>query len=353
MLRRRSRTRALVGLDIEPGSIAAAQVAADGELRVERGAVAPLEPHVVRDGEVLDADALSEALRELWRAHRGLDKRVRIGVANARIVVRPLDAPPLEEPKELAAAVRFQAQDELPMPLEAAVLDFQPLGLVETPNGPRRRVVLVAARRDMVERFLAAARAAGLRPQGIDLSAFALVRALHERGNGPALLLSVGGLTNLAIVDDAGACLFTRVAGGGLEAIAVDLAERAAITLEEARAWLPRVGVRAAAEAPEGEEELAAAARLVLGDGIRRIASEVRASLDFHHAQSLGAPLVQRIVLAGPVLGVPGFADGVAAELGLPVEARSVPARSAGTLEEPALARLSVAAGLAVEEAPA
>ena len=76
--------------------------------------------------------------------------------------------------------MRFQAQDQIPMPLDQAVLDFQPLGIVETAEGPRQRVVLVAARRDMVERVLAAVRAAGLRPEGIDLSAFAMIRALHR-----------------------------------------------------------------------------------------------------------------------------------------------------------------------------
>ncbi len=347
---RRSRTRPVVGLDIEPGSITVAQVARTGELRIERAAHAALEPHVVRDGEVLDVDALTQALRDLWRAHRGLDRRVRLGVANARIVVRLLDAPPLEDPKELAAAVRFQAQDELPMPLDAAVLDFQTLGLVETPNGPRRRVVLVAARRDMVERFLAAARGAGLRPEGIDLSAFALIRALHERGDGPALLLCIGGMTNLAIVDEAGACVFTRVAGGGLEALAVDLAEREAITLQQAREELLDAGVDGS-EDEEGDGH-GRAARIVLQEGIRRIAGEARGSLDFHQAQAFGAPLVQRIVLAGPALAVPGFADALAAELGLPVEAGTVAATREAQLDERALARLTVAAGLAVAEAP-
>ena len=58
--------------------------------RIRTAAVVELDAGVVRDGEVADADALAEALRELWREHRGLDKRVRIGVANARIVVRTI-----------------------------------------------------------------------------------------------------------------------------------------------------------------------------------------------------------------------------------------------------------------------
>lgn len=350
-MRRRTSTRTLVGLDIEPGSIAVAQVATGGGLRVERSAAVALEPHVVRDGEVVDVEALTVALRDLWKAHRGLPKRVRIGLANARIVVRPLDAPPLENPSDLAAAVRFQAQEELPMPLEAAVLDFQALGLVDTPNGPRRRIVLVAARRDMVERFLVAARAAGLRPEGIDLSAFALVRALHDAESGPALLLSVGGVTNLAIVDAAGACVFTRVAGGGLEAIAADLAERHALTLEQSRAHLSDVGLVDAGAPAGADGDAAPAARAVLTEGVRRIAGEVRASLDFHHDQTPEAPRVEHIVLTGPALDVPGFADSLGAELGVAVEERTVAGASDHVADGHGLARVTVAAGLAVQEA--
>ena len=68
------------------------------------------------------------------------------------------------------------------MPLEHAVLDHQALDVVTDANGRRQRVLLVAARREMVERVLAALRAAGLKPEGVDLSAFAMVRALHRAG---------------------------------------------------------------------------------------------------------------------------------------------------------------------------
>ena len=66
------------------------------------------------------------------------------------------------------------------MPLNNAVLDFHPLGIIDTPAGPRQRVVLVAAQRDMVERLLAAVRRAGLTAEGVDLSAFALIRSLYR-----------------------------------------------------------------------------------------------------------------------------------------------------------------------------
>jgi type IV pilus assembly protein PilM len=177
----------------------------------------------------------------------GLGKRVRVGIANQRTVMRTLDLPPVTDRKELAAAVRFQAQDQVPMPLSNAVLDFHPLGLVDTPSGQRQRVVLVAAQRDMVEKLLTAARRAGLTPEGVDLSAFALIRSLHDRAEGETgrvLYLNVDGLANLAIAEGT-VCRFTRVIGGGVEAMAGELAARRAISLGEARALLATVDLGA------------------------------------------------------------------------------------------------------------
>ena len=130
------RTKTLVGLDIDATGIVAASVVVNGRVRVERAAFAPLEPGIIRDGEVADVDGLAEALRTLYRENKGLDKRVRVGLANQKIVVRVIDLPYLEDAKELAAAVRFQAQDQLPMPLEHAVLDHQPLAVVNDADGP-------------------------------------------------------------------------------------------------------------------------------------------------------------------------------------------------------------------------
>jgi type IV pilus assembly protein PilM len=229
----------LVGLDIQPGLVAAVQARVNGAILAERACALPLPADTVREGEVINEDVLSDALRELFGDSR-LGKRVRVGVANQRTVMRTLELPPVTDRKELAAAVRFQAEDQVPMPLSNAVLDFHPLGIVDTPAGPRQKVVLVAAQRDMIERLVAAVSRAGLRAEGVDLSAFALIRSLYRPDSeheGRVLYLNVDGLTNLAIAEGT-ACRFTRVVGGGLEAMAAELAERRAIALTDARALL-------------------------------------------------------------------------------------------------------------------
>ncbi|HLM87267.1 MAG TPA: pilus assembly protein PilM [Solirubrobacteraceae bacterium] len=232
----------VVGLDIQPGFVAAVRARVNGSIVAEHAAALALPGDTMRDGEVLDEDALCEALRELFSGS-GLSKRVRVGVANQRTVLRTLELPPVTDEKELAAAVNFQAQDQVPMPLSNAVLDFHPLGIVDTPAGPRQRVVLVAAQRDMIERLLSAVSRAGLSAAGVDLSAFALIRSLYRpdpEQTGRVLYLNVDGLTNLAIAEGT-VCRFTRVVGSGLEGMAGELAERRSIALTDARALLAAV----------------------------------------------------------------------------------------------------------------
>jgi len=349
-----------VGLDIDPAGVAVAQVAVNGHLEIQRAAYAELDAGVVRDGEVTDPTVLTQTLKALWREHKGLPKRVRVGVANQKVAVRIVELPPLQDRRKLEAALRFQAAEQLPMPLESAVLDFHPLGIEQTAAGPRQRAVVVAARKDMVERLSGAVRAAGLRVEGIDLSAFAMIRALHGAGAPAAdavepeagtpaaaeqvVYLWIGGITNIAVAQGS-TCVFTRASGGGLESLAIELAERRRLTLSHARQWLEHVGLDTPVALVEGDADIIGSAREVLDAGVRRIAHEVRGSLDFQASYG-GAGSVRRVVLTGPATAVAGFGFALEGALGLPVHEAHVDHVPAGA--DPR--RLTVAAGLALEE---
>jgi type IV pilus assembly protein PilM len=337
---------AVVGLDLDPGHIAAAEVTVNGSLWLTRGAVAPLRPGILRDGEVADVPALADALKTFFAEH-DLPTRVRLGIANQRIVVRAIDLPLFEDEKELAAAVKLQAPDHIPMPMDEAVVDWQSLGTVPGPSGaPQSRVVVVAVRREMVDRLIGATREAGLTVEGIDLSAFGMVRALAGGSNrdGATLYISVGGLTNVAVANASG-CLFTRAAAGGLDAIVSTLSERRGLTAEHARQWIGHVGLLAPLEDVQGDEDLVTAARTVLEEGVHQLADTVRNSLNFYRMQE-SAEHVESGVVTGAAVAIPGFVDALSEHLRLPLEAAVV-----GSLDETAdTGRLTVAAGLAVEE---
>jgi type IV pilus assembly protein PilM len=198
----------------------------------------------------------------------------------------------------------------------------------------------------MVERYADAVRAAGLKVVGIDLSAFALVRALADYSDADAgvLYINVAGLTNVAVASG-GHCLFTRAAAGGLNSMVHTLADRRSLTHEHAHQWLVHVGLEEPLETVEGDREVVTAARAILEDGVHQLADAVRNSLNFYRMQQ-NAENVDRAVLTGPAVTIPGFADSLAAALGMSVEARTV----AQTGEDAHDAtRLAVAAGLAVE----
>jgi type IV pilus assembly protein PilM len=336
-----------VGVNVEPGSVTAVE-GRGGRVAVDRAAAAPLAPGVVREGEVVDVATLAGVLRDLFGANK-LSKRVRLGVANQRIVMRTIDLPPLPDAKQLASAVRFQAQDHIPMPLDQAVLEYHSMGVVQTPEGMRTRVVLVAARRDMIERLLEAARQAGLQPVGIDLSAFAMIRALHvPAGDGATLYISVGGVSNLAVAVGP-TCVFTRVISHDSESMAGELAERRGLTLEHAHGWLKHVGTLMPIDDIDGDPQIVVDARTVLTDGVRRIADDVRNTLDFYTMQP-GAVPVERAVVTGQAVAIPGFTEQFGQALAMPLDVGVVAEGRPGGFGGIDAGRLAIAAGLTVEE---
>ncbi len=341
-----------VGLDLDAGAITAAEVEAPAGVQapvVTRAVSAPLAPGAISGGEIADADAVAEALRELFDAHR-LPRRVRIGIAAPRIAVRTLLLPPIADADALSGAVRFQAQDAMPIPLEQAVLDHRALGELDTPEGRRMRVLAVAADREMVTRVVEVVRRARLRPVGVDLSAFALVRALAHRGahTGATLYVNAGALTTLALAEGT-TCTLTRVSSGGLEATAGRLAQRAQLTVEHARQWLGHVGLSRPVDEIEGEERIVTATRAELETNVAQMADDVRALLEYHGLQAGGAPAA-RVVLAGPGAALDGLAQALDARTVLPVEVGAAAVASSDALGPIAPSAAAVATGLAVEE---
>ena len=224
------KTKNTVGLEVEAGSVAATEVRANGRVEVVGHGVAALAPGVFREGEVTDVEALAAALKDLFAEHK-LSKNVRLGIGNQRVVVRTMNLPEIENAGELRTAIRFQAQDQIPMPLDQAVLDWEVIGHRIGPSGEKRiEIVVVAARRDMVAALTEAMTKAGLRAVGIDLSAFGMIRALStaqtiDVAAGPRasegedapdaplparLYCHLGDVVNLAVAQ-CSSCLFTRV----------------------------------------------------------------------------------------------------------------------------------------------
>ncbi len=355
MLSSKKKTDSIVGVDLDSDSVAAA---APGGATSVTTAVVQLPDGAFNGGEVRDAGAVTGALRELFDGS-GLSKRVRLSVASQDVAFRTVRLPLIEDQEQLKAAVRFQAQETIPMPLDSAVMDHQVIGAEVGDDGSRQiDVAVVAARRQSIDTLLAAARAAGLDPVGIDLAAFGMIRALAgieipaaappgeaEQYSTATLYCSLGGVTNLAIARDF-ACLFSRVAQFSVRGIAEELASTTNMPIEHAEQWLVHTGFEAPLEGIEGDPSALAASRAALEGNIGRLGDELRLSLDYYGAQEGAAP-VDDVVITGWGSAIPGIAAALGAQLGREVTARRPVAL--GGMRDSEAARLTLPYGLALE----
>jgi type IV pilus assembly protein PilM len=358
-LRRKKGAGNLAGLSIEAGSVAVAGVSVNGSTQLTASAVRPLQPGVFHEGEVIDPSGLTAALEDLYAQHK-LPKQVRLGIGNQRVIVRTLRLPVIEDPKEMEAAIRFQAQEQIPMPLDQAVLQHQVVGGVAAEEGaaPQVDVVVIAARREMVASFLEPLRRAGLEPAGIDLSAFGMIRALAPLAVGPAqtedgapapqesiLYCNVGDVMNLAVARGR-SCLFTRVSGVGMESMVARLSTERALSPEHAEQWLVYAGLDTPLDAIQGDPETIAAARRTNQEGVASLVDELRLSLDYYRALESAVP-VSRIVLCGTGSAIGGLGSAMEAQVGLPIVAPRPPALAG--FDDVTAARLVLPMGLGLE----
>jgi type IV pilus assembly protein PilM len=274
----------VVGLDVGTGAVRLADVESGARRVLRAFGQVDLPPGGVVAGEVVDVDAVAEAIRQLWRETGVRQRTVRVGVASERVVVRTIELAAVPD-NELADALRFQAQDYITIPIDEAVLDFHILERVSGPDGePLVRILLAAAHRETVGALLEAVKQAGITASGVDLVPLALIRGLRPAGGEPGsaeAIVSVGAGVITVVVHEAGLPRMVRIVaaatGGG------------------------------PADPAEFDADLAA------------IIGPVHGSLD-HYLNQSDAPPLTKVVLTGGGSLTEGLADALAASLFLPVE---------------------------------
>lgn len=346
-----------VGLDLGSSSITAVRLRHQtGGSELLEVSLDTLPEGLIQEGEVRDVEALAYAIKEFWKTHKIKGKKVALGLANQKVVVRALEFPLLEA-KELRSAIEFQAQDYIPIPVEEAVFDFHVLGRFTDEEGiEKQKVLVVAAQKVMVMDFINAIKKAKLSIAGVDLQAFSLLRALAQNNfldQAPAdratAIANIGSdITNL-VIDVGGEPQFTRIIAFGGDDFTKPVQDMQGISFNEAEELKARAGLsepslvraeeeisgepavtpvveefgqpeEAAAiippakvepepgseglwpEAPlpeaESEEEMMANIRRVLEVSADALADELRRSLDYYMSQEQSVP-ISRLYISG------------------------------------------------------
>jgi type IV pilus assembly protein PilM len=346
--------RRVVGLKIGASQLSAAVVTNNGAPTLTQVAREPLADGIVVGGELREPLALAEALKAFFGKHKLPTRGVRLGIANNRIGVRTFELPDVD-PKQLENAIRFRAQDALPIPVEEAVLDYHVLDERFGESTPR--VLLVVMYRELVDGFAGACRTAGLTLAGIDLEAFGLLRALNAPGDASApardaalVAVAIGHERSTVAVTNGRSCELTRVVDWGGANLDRAIARALNIPADEAPALKHGLSLGSAQESTE--DARADRAREVVVRELHGFARQLVSSLHFYQTQP-GALEIGEVVVTGGTSQLPGLANELGRLVGAPVRVGDPLGRvTLGKKVEinDHLGSLAVAIGLGIED---
>jgi type IV pilus assembly protein PilM len=344
------RHKQVVGLSIGASELAAAVVVNNGQPKLVKAARHPLPPDVVAGGEVRDSEALANEIAAFFSAADLPRKNVRLGIGSSRTGVRVFERPTVDDPRQLANAIRFRAYETLPIPIEEAMLDYH---IVEDTSAPDR-VLLAVAYRDLVDRFAATCAAAKIELAGIDIEAFALLRAIGgeplpagQRAEAARVAVSIGHDRTTVAVSDGRVCEFTRVLDWGGSRVTAAIERALEVETDEAERVKRSLDISSHAPEPDDARAVEAARREVNG-----LARELASSLHFYQDQpdSLG---FAELTITGGGAHLQGLAEQLEELIGISVRVADPFARvgsghgiSSGGQD----GSLAVAIGLGIED---
>lgn len=350
-----------VGLDI--GSTGVRAVALDtgkqppvirriGQVDIPDGAVVA--------GEIVDGAAVTEAVKALWKQSKLPKRRIILGLANQRVIVRQVDVPRMSE-NELVEALPFQVQEHIPIPVEETFLDFVPIEDFTTPDGePMLSILVVAAQRDMVNTLLEAVGNAGVSVTAVDLQPFGLIRALFYGDfdlDSVAAVVDIGSGISQVVLVRGGEPRFVRLLQQGGADFTGALVEDLDLTWDDAEELKRRIGVSPVGEdtpsvgGDDTEDERALA---ILDRQADRFIDEVRGSVNFFLSQN-DEPELSRIIVSGNGARLPHLANRLGSVLGAKIEpARVIESLNTGKLSDAEIAAMQpvipIPVGLALWE---
>jgi type IV pilus assembly protein PilM len=304
-----------VGVEISHSAVRIAEVATGGarpEL-VAFGQVS-LPPRAVVDGAVKDHVAVRVALARCLKEGGFSTNRVYLGLAGLRAITREIDMPDLPD-SELDSAIRLQALDVIPFPIDKTLLSARPLRAVGDENGTRqRRVLLAGAHRDLVDPLVQVCKDAGLTPLSIDLTSSALVRSLGRISGegGPQAIISIGAGVTTLVIHEHGVPHFVRTIATGGDAITGTIAATLDMPVADAEA------LKRDLDRPDQTNPNAQAAAGAAAHAVGLLLSEIRSSIEYY-ATLPGKSPVQQVIATGGAARQAGLMEMMAAELDVPV----------------------------------
>ena len=304
------RNKTTVGLDIGSGLIKVVVMDhARGVPELVKIAIAPLLPDAIVEGEVMDPRLVSDAIQEAMERAGANTSEVVTAVGGRDVIIKRIQTERVTE-QQARELMRWEAEQHVP-DVESVELDFQVLEDEEDSKPEEMSVLLVAAKRELVDAKLRILNEAGLTPSLVDVDAFALHNAFElnhpEAMRGAIALVNVGNeITNVNVLDN-GVPILTRDLAVGTRRFQEDLQRHHGLAADHAERM-----VRGYDRNPQLDAVLEARGEEI-AVGVERAAA-------FLAASARGAPQVRAVYICGGGSRVPGLADVLGQRLHLKVE---------------------------------
>jgi len=303
----------IVGIDIGSSSVKLVQLreVKGGHQLVNLG-LAQLPPEAIVDNAIMDSSAVVQAIRSLVESQKVKTKNVATSVSGHSVIIRKVQLPIMTE-EEMESSIQWEAEQYIPFEISEVNLDFQILG--PDPKDPSQMtVILVAAKKDFVNDYMAVFKECGLNPVVMDIDCFALENAFEANYGANedeiiALVNMGASAMNVNILKGAGS-VFTRDIQVGGNMFNEEIQKRLGLNSEDAE--IVKLGGEVAGSDP-------AAVTAVVADAAETLAQEVQRSLDFFSATSADEK-VQKLFVAGGVAMTPQIKVSLEQRLGIPVE---------------------------------
>jgi type IV pilus assembly protein PilM len=316
------RFRRIIGLDIGTCLIKAVEARkAGGRLEITNFGVCPTPQGVISNGRVMNPPEAANAVKEALNAGGVRGREVCAAVSGGEVIVRHVFFPRMPR-EELAQAVKWEAGAYIPYPVDEASIDFDVIGAAhDSPD--KVEVMIVAAPNSLVESHVRTMELAGVRPLFLDIQPIAICRVFCDGKSEEAqFFVDIGGGTTDLVYSEQGVLRFTRIVNIGGNTLTEAIARTGGYDFVRAEELKRRASLR---ERDEGRDDtcLDSESMEALREVVRRLATEVRRSVDYCNAQARvrngGHSPITRVVLTGGGSNLDGLGEYLEANLGLEV----------------------------------
>lgn len=311
------RAKGIIGLDIGSSSVKVVVLKKSKKgYKLQKLGIKSLPPEAIVDGAVMNASAVAETITELVGELKLKEKEVATSVSGHSVIIKKINLPYMPA-EQLAESIRFEAEQYVPFDINDVNLDFQILSKEPDEQG-NMDVLLVAAKRDLVNDYTAVVAEAGLVASIIDIDAFTLENMYevnYEINEGEIVaLVNVGAAVTTLNICQSGVSVFTRDVATGGNILTEEIQKQLNVSFEEAEAL--KIGKKAG---EESDEVIPQEVSNIINGVVDQIVGDIQKSIDFFLATAADQA-ISKVYLSGGSCKIPGLARALQERINIPVE---------------------------------